>query len=117
MGCEESANCESLPQRRGLIRDSQNLRTFLKTGLKHFLLGSDFTAVDPLVGVINVQHRESHQHSRREIPPYLSHRLSGGRAEIEMARMESENEQLAHQLETRKLMEQAKGLLQRELNH
>ncbi len=68
-----------------------------------------------LVGVINVQHRESHQHSRREIRLIsLIGYLVG--AEIEMARMESENEQLAHQLETRKLMERAKGLLQRELN-
>jgi AmiR/NasT family two-component response regulator len=36
-------------------------------------------------------------------------------AEIEMARLEVENSQLLHQLETRKLLERAKGILQRDL--
>lgn len=68
-----------------------------------------------LVGVINVQHREPHYHSRREIRLItLIGYLVG--AEVELARMESENSQLTDQLETRKVMERAKGLLQRELN-
>lgn len=68
-----------------------------------------------LVGVINVQHREPHNHSRREIRLIsLIGYLVG--AEVEMARMESEKALLADQLENRKLMERAKGLLQRELN-
>lgn len=67
------------------------------------------------VGVINVQHREPHHHSRREIRLItLIGYLVG--AEIEMARMGYENAQLVDQLENRKLMERAKGLLQRELN-
>jgi uroporphyrinogen-III synthase len=36
-------------------------------------------------------------------------------AEIEMARLECENTQLAGRLETRKLVERAKGILQRDL--
>jgi uroporphyrinogen-III synthase len=36
-------------------------------------------------------------------------------AEVELARMEYEKSQLAAQLETRKVMERAKGILQREL--
>ena len=36
-------------------------------------------------------------------------------AEIEMARLEVENSQLLRQLETRKLLERAKGILQRDL--
>jgi uroporphyrinogen-III synthase len=36
-------------------------------------------------------------------------------AEIEMARLESENLHLSEKLETRKLVERAKGILQREL--
>lgn len=67
-----------------------------------------------LVGVINVQDRDPHHHSRREIRLItLIGYLVG--AEIEMARMENEKAQLADQLENRKLMERAKGLLQREL--
>jgi len=68
-----------------------------------------------LVGVINLQHREPHHHSRREIQLItLIGYLVG--AEIEMARMECEKSELADQLESRKLMERAKGILQRELN-
>ena len=68
-----------------------------------------------LVGVINVQGREPHHHSRREIRLItLIGYLVG--AEIEMARMEYEKAQLTDQLENRKVMERAKGLLQRELN-
>jgi signal transduction protein with GAF and PtsI domain len=68
-----------------------------------------------LVGVINLQHREPHHHSQREIRLIsLIGYLVG--AEIEMARMMYEKSQLADQLESRKLMERAKGLLQRELN-
>jgi uroporphyrinogen-III synthase len=36
-------------------------------------------------------------------------------AEVEMARLESENSRLSDKLETRKLVERAKGVLQREL--
>ncbi len=36
-------------------------------------------------------------------------------AEIEMARLEMENSNLAEQLEARKLLERAKGILQRDL--
>ena len=37
-------------------------------------------------------------------------------AEIEMARLETENTNLVEQLETRKIVERAKGILQRELS-
>jgi signal transduction protein with GAF and PtsI domain len=68
-----------------------------------------------LVGAINMQHREPHHHSRREIKLITMIGYLVG-AEVELARMEYEKSQLAEQLETRKVMERAKGLLQRELN-
>ncbi len=67
-----------------------------------------------LVGAINVQHRETHQHSKREIRLITMIGYLVG-AEVELARIEYEKSQLAEQLETRKVMERAKGLLQREL--
>jgi signal transduction protein with GAF and PtsI domain len=67
-----------------------------------------------LVGVINVQHREPHNHLQREVRLIsLIGYLVG--AEVELARMEHEKSQLAEQLENRKMMERAKGILQREL--
>jgi signal transduction protein with GAF and PtsI domain len=67
-----------------------------------------------VVGVINVQHRESHTYTRRQIHLISTIGFLVG-AEIEMARLEFENSQLADQLETRKVVERAKGILQRDL--
>jgi len=67
-----------------------------------------------VVGVINVQHRDSHHHTRREIQLISMIGFLVG-AEIEMARLEVENSQLSERLETRKIVERAKGILQRDL--
>lgn len=67
-----------------------------------------------LVGVINVQHREPHVHGRREIQLISTIGFLVG-AEIEMARLETANLQLSAQLETRKIVDRAKGILQRDL--
>jgi uroporphyrinogen-III synthase len=67
-----------------------------------------------LVGVINVQHRQPHAHSRREIQLIAMIGFLVG-AEIEMARLETENSELTERLETRKIVDRAKGILQRDL--
>jgi uroporphyrinogen-III synthase len=67
-----------------------------------------------LVGVINLQHRLPHMHTRREIALVTTIGYLVG-SEIELARMEDQVTELAEQLETRKLVERAKGLLQRDL--
>lgn len=67
-----------------------------------------------LVGVINVQHRQAHHHRPREIKLISTVGFLVG-AEIEMARLELENSQLVERLEERKLVDRAKGILQREL--
>jgi len=67
-----------------------------------------------LVGVMNLQHRESHVYTPRDIR-LLSTIGSLAGAEIELARLETENSDLSQQLETRKLVERAKGILQRDL--
>ena len=67
-----------------------------------------------LVGVINLQHRQPHEHSRREIQVISTIGFLVG-AEIEMARLEVENTQLFERLETRKILDRAKGILQRDL--
>jgi uroporphyrinogen-III synthase len=68
-----------------------------------------------LVGVINVQHREPHIYDRNEIRLISTIGFLVG-AEVEMARLESENSHLSEKLETRKVVERAKGILQRELS-
>jgi uroporphyrinogen-III synthase len=67
-----------------------------------------------VVGVINLQHRQPHVYNKRQVRLISTIGFLVG-AEIEMARLESQNVQLSQQLETRKLVERAKGILQREL--
>jgi len=66
------------------------------------------------VGAINLQHRKPHNHKRKEIRLISAIGFLVG-AEIELARMEEVNSNLTDQLQTRKLVERAKGILQREL--
>jgi len=67
-----------------------------------------------VVGVINLQHRQHHVYRRREIRMISTVGFLVG-AEIELARLEDANSTLAEQLQTRKVVERAKGILQRGL--
>jgi uroporphyrinogen-III synthase len=67
-----------------------------------------------LVAVINLQHRDPHEHSWEEIQLITTIGFLVG-AEIELARLESANSQLSERLETRKVVDRAKGVLQRDL--
>ncbi len=67
-----------------------------------------------VVGAINLQHRRPHTHRPKEIRLISAIGFLVG-AEIELARMEEVNSNLAFQLQTRKVVERAKGILQREL--
>jgi uroporphyrinogen-III synthase len=67
-----------------------------------------------VVSVINVQHKESHVYNSREIKAIstIGHLVG---AAIEMARLEDEVTQLSDKLATRKIVERAKGVMQRDL--
>jgi signal transduction protein with GAF and PtsI domain len=67
-----------------------------------------------VVGVINLQHRQHRVYRRREIRMISTVGFLVG-AELELARLEEANSTLAEQLQTRKIVERAKGILQRDL--
>ena len=67
-----------------------------------------------VVGVINLQHRQHHVYRRREIRLISTVGFLVG-AEIEMARLEDANTTLSQQLQARKVVERAKGILQSDL--
>src|SRR6266849_796514 len=68
-----------------------------------------------LVGLVNLQGREARTYTEQEIDVVTTiGYLVGG--EIEVARLQGENLRLSQRLESRKLVERAKGILQRELN-
>jgi uroporphyrinogen-III synthase len=74
-----------------------------------------------LIGVINVHHRSAHDHSSEEISTLifigeqLGVTISKSLLEEENARLLEETQEMKRELETRKLMERAKGILQQ--NH
>jgi uroporphyrinogen-III synthase len=68
-----------------------------------------------VVGVINLQHRKSYRHTTEQVRLLSTLGFLVG-AEIERARLESENTQLTGRLETRKAVDRAKSVLQRDLS-
>ncbi len=67
-----------------------------------------------LVGVLNLQNRKPHAYSQREVRLISTIGFLVG-AEIELARLVDENSQLSEELESRKIIERGKGILQRDM--
>jgi uroporphyrinogen-III synthase len=71
-----------------------------------------------VIGVINVHHRRPHEHSREEvgivvfIGEQLGVTISRSMLQQENARLLEETQEMKRELETRKLVERAKGILQ-----
>jgi uroporphyrinogen-III synthase len=71
-----------------------------------------------VTGVINVHHRETHDHTPEEIAlaTFVGEQMGGAieqaRLKDENARLLEETQEMKRQLETRKLVERAKGILQ-----
>jgi uroporphyrinogen-III synthase len=68
-----------------------------------------------LVGVINLQHLKPYHHTDQEVRLLSAVGYLVG-AELERARLESENSELSDRLESRKAIERAKGVLQRDFS-
>jgi uroporphyrinogen-III synthase len=75
-----------------------------------------------VIGVINVHHREKHNHTPEEISllTFIGEQMGGAlaraRLEEENSRLVEETQEMRRQLETRKLVERAKGILQYKFN-
>jgi two-component system, response regulator PdtaR len=75
-----------------------------------------------VIGVINVHHRDTHAHSAEEmatlqfIGEQMGSAIAKSLLEEENARLAAETEDMKRQLETRKAVERAKGILQRRQN-
>lgn len=82
----------------------------------HFeaILCTPILCASKVVGVINLQHRLSYHHTPNEVRLLSMLGFLVG-AEVERSRLETENAQLAGRLETRKVLDRAKGILQRDM--
>ncbi|MBV8817246.1 MAG: ANTAR domain-containing protein [Acidobacteriaceae bacterium] len=71
-----------------------------------------------VIGVINVHHREQHEHSSDEVAllTFIGEQMGGAIAKSVLAEQNAklleETQEMKRQLETRKLVERAKGILQ-----
>ena len=63
------------------------------------------------IGVINIHHKKRREHSREEVAlaGYVAEQMGGA---ISKARLKDENARLVAELESRKMIERAKGILQ-----
>jgi two-component system, response regulator PdtaR len=92
---------------QGLVEDTYE--AFLSVPL---VAGGD------LIGVINVHHRESHVHSPEEVTllTFVGEQMGGAivksRLSVQNQKLLEETTELKKQLESRKLVERAKGILQ-----
>ncbi|HTF72189.1 MAG TPA: uroporphyrinogen-III synthase [Edaphobacter sp.] len=92
-------------------------KTFKNIPEDHFeaMLCTPIMCAGGVVGVINLQHRLSYKHTTHEVRLLSTLGYLVG-AEIERARLETENSQLSNRLETRKAVDRAKSILQRDLS-
>ena len=83
----------------------------------HFeaMLCTPILCASKVIGVFNLQHRLTYEHSINEVRLLSMLGFLVG-AEVERARLESENVELSGRLETRKAVDRAKGILQRDLS-
>lgn len=100
----------------GASNDSR-FKAFNNIPEDHFdaMLSTPILCAGRVVGVINLQHRLSYRHTTHEVRLLSTLGYLVG-AEIERARLETENSQLANRLETRKAVDRAKSVLQRDLS-
>ena len=107
--------CETVAISGGAMRDPRfrNFRQLPEDGFEAFL-SVPVLAGGRLVGVLNLQHVEKHEYSQEEVRLAATVGYLVG-SEIERARLDSEVADLTDKLETRKLVERAKGILQRDL--
>jgi uroporphyrinogen-III synthase len=92
-------------------------QTFKNIPEDHFeaMLCTPILCAGRVVGVINLQHRMSYRHTTEQVRLLSTLGFLVG-AEIERARLETENAQLTGRLETRKAVDRAKSVLQRDLS-
>jgi uroporphyrinogen-III synthase len=79
------------------------------------MLCSPILCAGRVIGVINLQHRLSYRHRIEEVRLLSTLGVLVG-AEIERARLETEYAQLSTKFETKKIVDRAKGILQRDLS-
>ena len=99
----------------GALRDPRfKMFRDLPEDLFEAMLAVPIQTAGKIVGVINLQHQKPYQHSADQMRLLSMIGFLVG-AEIERARLDMENLQLSERLETRRVIDKAKAILQRDM--
>lgn len=113
----EHRSVVALPQHAASDHRFKKFQALVEDTYQAFLSVPLVSAGD-IIGVINVHHREPHQHTPDEIAllTFVGEQMGGAISKSvlaeENARLLEETAEMRRQLETRKLVERAKGILQ-----
>jgi uroporphyrinogen-III synthase len=106
---------ESVSIPAGALRDPRfKMFRDLPEDLFEAMLAVPILTAGKVVGVINLQHQKPYQHTADQVRLLTMIGFLVG-AEIERARLDMENAQLSERLETRRAIDKAKAILQRDL--
>ncbi len=111
----------ALPENASLDRRFKRFQGLIEDTYQAFLSVPLVTGGD-VIGVINVHHREPHHHTPDEISllTFIGEQMGGAITKSflaeENARLHEETAEMRRQLETRKIVERAKGILQHRHN-
>lgn len=113
----EHRSVVALPERATDDRRFKRFSTLVEDTYEAFL-SVPLVSGGETIGVINVHHREAHHHTPEEISlltfvgEQMGGALSRSKLQEENIRLQEETLEMKRQLETRKLVERAKGILQ-----
>jgi uroporphyrinogen-III synthase len=113
----EHKSVVALSSNAGADRRFKRFQTLIEDTYEAFLSVPLVSGGD-IIGVVNVHHREPHEHSSDEVAllTFIGEQMGGAIAksvlEEQNARLMEETLEMKRQLETRKLVERAKGILQ-----
>lgn len=113
----EHKSVVALPSKAGSDARFKRFQSLVEDTYEAFL-SVPLVSSGEVIGVINVHHREAHPHTAEEIAlltfvgEQMGVAVSRGLLADDNARLREETQEMKRQLETRKLVERAKGILQ-----
>jgi two-component system, response regulator PdtaR len=117
----EHKSVVALPEKAAADKRFKRFRALVEDTYEAFL-SVPLVSGGEVIGVVNVHHREPHEHSTEEvglltfIGEQMGNAVARARLAEENARLMEETLEMKRELETRKLVERAKGILQRNHN-
>jgi uroporphyrinogen-III synthase len=117
----EHRSVVALPENAGADRRFKKFQALVEDTYQAFL-SVPLVSRGDVIGVINVHHREPHYHTPDEVSllTFVGEQMGGAITksflEEENVRLQDETAEMRRQLETRKIVERAKGILQHRHN-